>query len=110
MKMFEGQVSGICGTHTHVSTDDLQIVYGTSYLTDIGLTGCRDNVIGMDKKIPIQKVVTGLGGHFEVPGSCKSILQIMVTDINEDGKATDCFKIKKLCNDPEYIITKAMID
>ena len=64
----------------------------------------------MDKKIPIQKVVTGLGGHFEVPNSCKTILQMMVTDINEDGKAKECFKIKKLCNNSELIITKAMID
>jgi len=110
LMMLQNEVSMICGTHTHVGTDDLQIFNNTAYLTDIGLTGCRDNVIGMDKKVPIQKVVTGLGGHFEVPNSCKTILQMMVTDINEEGNATQCFKIKKLCNSPEYIITKAMID
>ena len=110
LMMLQNEVSMICGTHTHVGTDDLQIFNNTAYLTDIGLTGCRDNVIGMDKKIPIQKVVTGLGGHFEVPSSCKTILQMMITDINEDGKATNSFKIKKLCNNHEYIITKAMID
>ena len=110
LMMLQNEVSMICGTHTHVGTDDLQIFNNTAYLTDIGLTGCRDNVIGMDKKIPIQKVTTGLGGHFEVPSSCKSILQVMVTDINEAGKATNSFKIKKLCNMTEYIITKAMID
>ena len=38
--MLQGKVSGICGTHTHVGTDDLQVVDGTAYLTDIGLTGC----------------------------------------------------------------------
>ncbi|MFA9374918.1 MAG: YmdB family metallophosphoesterase [Poseidonibacter sp.] len=110
LMMLQNQVSGICGTHTHIGTDDLQIFNNTAYLTDIGLTGCRDNVIGMDKKVPIQKATTGLGGHFEVPSTGKSILQIMVIDINEDGKAIDCFKIKKLCNNNEYIITKAMID
>lgn len=107
--MFKGEVSSICGTHTHVGTDDLQIMDGTSYLTDIGLTGCRDNVIGMDKKVPIQKATTGLGGHFEVPNSCKSILQIMVTDI-EDGRAVNSFKLKKLCNKQELIKTDAIID
>ena len=81
----------------------------TSYLTDIGLTGCRDNVIGMDKKVPIQKATTGLGGHFEVPNSCKSILQIMVTDI-EEGRAVNSFKLKKLCNSQELIKTDAIID
>lgn len=109
LMMFKNQVSAICGTHTHVSTDDLQILNNTAYLTDIGLTGCRDNVIGMDSYVPIQKATTGLGGHFEVPNSCKSILQIMVVDI-EDGKAVDSFKIKKLCDKNEHIITKAMID
>jgi metallophosphoesterase (TIGR00282 family) len=108
-KMFEGRVSGICGTHTHVSTDDLQIVRHTAYLTDIGLTGCRDNIIGMDKKVPIKKATTGLGGHFEIPSSCKSILQMMVMDL-EEGKALDAFKIKVLSGRADAIITKAMLD
>ena len=109
LMMFKNQVSAICGTHTHVSTDDLQIMDNTAYLTDIGLTGCRDNVIGMDSYVPIQKACTGIGGHFEVPNNCKAILQIMVVDL-DDGKAKDAFKIKKLCNQNEHIITKAMID
>ena len=109
MMMFEGRVSGICGTHTHVSTDDLQIVRGTTYLSDIGLTGCRDNVIGMDKKVPIQKATTGLGGHFQVPTSCKPILQMLVMDY-ENGKSIDAFKIKYLGNKNETIITKAMLE
>lgn len=109
LMMFKNQVSAICGTHTHVGTDDLQIFENTAYLTDIGLTGCRDNVIGMDSYVPIQKATTGLGGHFEIPNSCKSILQMMVVDI-KDGKAVDSFKIKKLCDKNDHIITKAMID
>ena len=109
LMMFKNQVSAICGTHTHVGTDDLQIMDNTAYLTDIGLTGCRDNVIGMDAKVPIQKATTGIGGHFEVPSSCKTILQIMVVDM-EDGKATNCFKIKKYCNNPKLVITEAVVD
>ena len=109
LMMFKNQVSAICGTHTHVGTDDLQIFENTAYLTDIGLTGCKDNVIGMDSKIPIQKVTTGIGGHFEVPNSCKSILQMMVVDI-EDGKAQSAFKIKKHCNNSKLFITEAFVD
>ena len=107
--MLKGQVSAICGTHTHVGTDDLQIVDSTAYLTDIGLTGCRDNIIGMNEKVPITKATTGLGGHFEVPNSCKSIFQMMIVDI-EDGKATNSFKLKKLCNQSELIKTDAIIE
>lgn len=109
LKMFEGQVSGICGTHTHIGTDDLEISKGTAYLSDIGLTGCRDNVIGMDKKVPIQKATTGLSSHFEIPSSCKSILQVLVMTY-EDGKSTDAYKIKVLSNKSEHIITKAILE
>lgn len=107
LMMFKNQVSAICGTHTHIGTDDLQIFENTAYLTDIGLTGCIDNVIGMESKIPIQKVTTGIGGHFEVPNSCKSILQMMVIDI-EDGKAINTFKIRKYCNNSKLIISEAV--
>ena len=109
MMMFEGRVSGICGTHTHIGTDDLQIVQGTTYLTDIGLTGCRDNVIGMDKKVPIHKATTGLGGHFDIPNSCKSILQFVVMEFDE-GKSVDAFKVKLLSGQPEAILTKAIFE
>lgn len=94
MQLLKGKVSGICGTHTHVGTDDLEITEGTFYVTDTGLTGCRDNVIGMDSKIPIQKALTGLGGHFEVPNSCRSILQTVMIDIDENGKALKGLKLK----------------
>ena len=109
MQMLKGEVSAICGTHTHIGTDDLEITDGTFYVTDIGLTGCRDNVIGMDSKVPIQKALTGLGGHFDVPNSCKSIMQIIIMDIDEDGKTVDGFKIK-LYDDKEPVISTALIN
>lgn len=93
LMLLEGRVSGIIGTHTHVSTDDFQISKGTAYLSDIGLSGCRDNVIGMDKKVPLQQFLTGMRGHFDIPKSCKKILQIAVMDISE-GKCSEAFKLK----------------
>ncbi len=108
MKMFEGQVSAICGTHTHVGTDDFEIDKGTFYVTDIGLTGCRDKVIGMDEKIPIQKATTGIGGHFDVANNCKSILQMAIIEI-EEGKAVDAYKLK-IFSDRESIKTQAIIN
>ena len=106
LMMFKGKVSAICGTHTHVGTDDLQIYENTAYLSDIGLTGCFDNIIGMDSFAPIQRATTGIGSHFEVPNSCRAILQMMIIDI-EDGIAKNSFKIKKFCNNKELIITQA---
>ncbi len=109
MMMFKNKVSAICGTHTHVGTDDLQIVDGTLYVSDVGLTGCRDNVIGMDEAIPIYRATTGLGGHFKVPNACKSIFQFVVMELKE-GKTTEAFKVKAYCNKQEPIITKAFFD
>ena len=108
MQLLQSKVSAICGTHTHIGTDDLEITDGTFYVTDVGLTGCRDNVIGMDKKIPCQKALTGIGGHFDVPNSCKSIMQIMIMDIDDNGCCRDGFKIK-LYDDKEEVISKAII-
>lgn len=103
MQILKGRVSAICGTHTHVGTDDQEITDGTYYVTDIGMTGCRDNVIGMESDVPIKKALTGMGGHFNVPNNCKSIMQIAIIDIDDDGKSCDGFKIKLYDNKKEVI-------
>ncbi|MEA1982578.1 MAG: TIGR00282 family metallophosphoesterase [Campylobacterota bacterium] len=97
MMMLQGKVSGIIGTHTHVSTDDFQISQGTAYLTDIGLTGCRDNVIGMDKAVPIKQFLTGMKGHFDIPKKCKKILQVAIMEL-EDGVCSSAYKLKQFCD------------
>ncbi|VAY86309.1 Phosphoesterase family protein [hydrothermal vent metagenome] len=109
MQLLKSKVSAICGTHTHIGTDDLEITDGTFYVTDIGLTGCRDNVIGMDNKVPIQKALTGLGGHFSVPNDCKSIMQIVIINLDEDGQCYDGLKIK-LYNDKDDIISHSIFN
>ncbi len=105
MMMLQGKVSGLIGTHTHVGTDDFQIANGTAYMTDMGLTGCRDNVIGMDAKVPVERFLTGLPGRFEVSKKCKAIMQMAVMRL-EGGKCTEAFKVKQFC-DGRKIVTEA---
>ena len=105
MMLLQGEVSGLIGTHTHVSTDDLQIAKGTLYLTDIGLSGCRDNVIGMDAKVPLKQFLTGMKGHYDIPKKCKAILQLVVMDI-EDGVCSEAMKLKYF-DDGRVIKTEA---
>jgi len=93
MMLLQGEVSAIIGTHTHVGTDDFMIAKGTAYLSDIGLSGCRDNVIGMEAKVPLQRFLTGDSGRFEVPEKCKKILHIAIMTL-EEGKCTHAFKLK----------------
>lgn len=108
MMMFQGKVSAIMGTHTHVGTDDLQVASGTAYLSDIGLTGCRDNVIGMDAKVPIARFLTGIPGRFEVPNSCKRMMQMGVMEL-EAGMCVKAYKIKTF-DDGREILTEAWFD
>jgi calcineurin-like phosphoesterase len=108
MMMLEGEVSAIIGTHTHVSTDDFQISSNTAYLTDIGLTGCRDNVIGMDKKVPINQFLTAMKGHYDIPKKCKSILQIAILNI-KNQKCHNAFKLKYF-DDGRVIRTDAWVE
>ena len=57
---FDGQVSAILGTHTHIPTADAKILEGgTAYQTDVGMTGDYNSVIGMDKENPIHGFVKG---------------------------------------------------
>ena len=108
MMLMQGKVSAIIGTHTHVATDDFQIANGTAYMSDMGLTGCRDNVIGMDAKVPLQQFLTGLKGHYDIPKKCKKILQIAILDIS-DGKCSSAFKMKQF-DDGRLIKTEAWIE
>jgi metallophosphoesterase (TIGR00282 family) len=107
LHLVDEDVSAILGTHTHVGTDDLQIIQECVYVTDVGLTGCRDGVIGMDKGIPMRRFLTGLGGHHDIPDSCKTIFQMVVFELDDDGRCTDAEKIK-IYDDHPKIVTKAV--
>lgn len=61
----DGRVTAVVGTHTHVQTADEQILPGnTAYITDIGMTGPHDSIIGMRKDLVIDRFVTGLPHPF----------------------------------------------
>lgn len=103
LKMLEGRVGAIAGTHTHIGTDDLLIARGTGYVTDVGLTGIRSEVIGMGSKEPIFRFTTGMKDNFKVPDSGPSILQAIVFDLDENGRCVDAYKIKAYDEQPHFV-------
>ncbi len=107
--ILKAKVSAICGTHTHIGTDDLMIDKGTFYVSDVGLSGCRDGVIGMDKEAPLKRFLTGLPSSFDIPKKCKKILQFVVLDIF-DGKCLDGYKIKIYDDKDEISLQKAFLE
>ena len=109
LQMLKHDVSAIFGTHTHIGTDDLRIDNGCCYVTDVGLTGCRDGVIGMKSDIPISRSLTAIGGHFDIDENCDTILQMIVFELDEGGRCIDAKKIKIYGDNPK-IITDAWIE
>lgn len=105
--MLHSQVSGIIGTHTHIGTDDLEIYKDTAYATDIGLTGCFDNIIGLDDKKPIERFLNSMPIKYDINNNCRKILQTIIMDF-EDGICTNAFKLKAFDDSKEYINTKAL--
>ena len=92
----DGRASMAVGTHTHVQTNDARILAGgTAALTDAGMTGPRDGVIGVDKDIIIKSYLTSMPWKGEV-ASGAIILSGLVVDIDpETGKATSIELIKR---------------
>jgi metallophosphoesterase (TIGR00282 family) len=63
----DGRVTAVVGTHTHVATADEHVLpKGTAYITDVGMTGPHDGVIGMDRVGIVKKFLDGLPARFEV--------------------------------------------
>ncbi|MGB9823058.1 MULTISPECIES: TIGR00282 family metallophosphoesterase [Thermodesulfovibrio] len=80
---FDGQVSAIIGTHTHVQTADERILpRGTAYITDVGMTGPEDSVIGFKKEEVIEKFLTQMPKKFDVP-STASIFSAVVIQVDK---------------------------
>jgi metallophosphoesterase (TIGR00282 family) len=85
----DGMVTAVIGTHTHVQTADERILAGgTACLTDVGMTGPHDGVIGVEKDAIIARFTTGLPGRFET-ASGDPRLHGVVIDVDEsNGRAT----------------------
>ncbi|MCC5850119.1 MAG: TIGR00282 family metallophosphoesterase [Verrucomicrobia bacterium] len=84
-----GRVSAVVGTHTHVQTSDERILQNhTAYLTDAGMTGSKDSIIGCEKDAVLKRFLTGLPARFEPAKDDVSLEGIIVTCEAHGGKAT----------------------
>jgi 2',3'-cyclic-nucleotide 2'-phosphodiesterase len=92
----DGRVSAVVGTHSHVQTADERILPGrTAYITDLGLTGPIDSVIGVDKALAIQRFLTGMPNRFE-PAKGRTALQGAVIRIDpEAGHAVAIERLRR---------------
>ena len=84
----DGKVSAIVGTHTHVQTADEQISgRGTAYITDAGMTGPQDSIIGMQKRPSLDRFLTGMPKRFATATDNVRISGVLVKIEASSGRA-----------------------
>lgn len=95
----DGKVSAVVGTHTHVQTADHRILpEGTAYLTDVGMTGPYDGILGVEKEAVLKRFLTSMPVRFEVPNDGRGQLSAVVLEF--DRKTGLAKKIERvLIND-----------
>lgn len=84
----DGRVSAVLGTHTHVQTADERVLpEGTAYITDVGMTGPVDSVIGVRKELIISRFLTQMPNKFEVAGGACFVSAVVLDIDASTGKA-----------------------
>ena len=84
----DGRVTACVGTHTHVPTADARVLPGgTAYVTDVGMTGPRDGVIGVERELAVRRFLTQRPVKFETAGG-RAWLNAVLIDADGEGHAT----------------------
>ncbi|WP_174613380.1 TIGR00282 family metallophosphoesterase [Virgibacillus ihumii] len=95
----DGRVSAVVGTHTHTQTADERILpQGTAYITDVGMTGPYDAILGVNREAVLKKFLTGLPVRFEIDKTGRTQLNGFLVDVDQKtGSAVNVERI--LIND-----------
>ncbi len=91
----DGKVSAVLGTHTHVQTHDARILpNGTAFISDVGMTGFADGVLGCTKETVVNKILFGEHSRFETPDNGRGILSAVVIDVDDiSGISKEIFPV-----------------
>ena len=90
----DGRVNAVVGTHTHVQTNDAaRLPNGTVYITDVGMTGFKDGILGIRKDEVIRRFITNLPERHVVPDEGKGVISGVIIDT--DKKTIKNFKIEE---------------
>ena len=85
----DGRVTAVFGTHTHVQTaDDRILPKGTAYLTDVGMTGPHDSIIGVTTEVALGRFLNGMPARFESATGPGRLNAVLVTADRSTGRAT----------------------
>lgn len=93
-RMLDGRVTAVIGTHTHVQTNDARVLPGgTAAITDAGMTGPHDSVIGVRAELAIERMRTGMPVRFH-PADGDVRIEGLLVECGVDGRATGCEPVR----------------
>lgn len=93
----DGKCTAVVGTHTHVQTADERILpQGTAYISDVGMTGPTNSVIGMECAGVLRKFVTGMPERWEVAKGRPALMAVVIQADDSTGSATSIERVFKL--------------
>jgi metallophosphoesterase (TIGR00282 family) len=103
----DGRVTAVVGTHTHVQTaDDRILPKGTAYLTDVGMTGPHDSVIGVERSSILQRFLTGLPQRFDVATENPRLNGVLIAADETTGRARSITRLSLSASDIEALIAQ----
>jgi hypothetical protein len=96
----DGRCTAVVGTHTHVQTADERVLpKGTAYITDVGMTGPFDSVIGLDRDLSIQKFLTGMPVPHTVAKERPGISAVVIDADDDTGRARSITRVLRAADD-----------
>jgi 2',3'-cyclic-nucleotide 2'-phosphodiesterase len=94
-RWLDGKVTAVLGTHTHVQTADARVLpLGTAFITDAGMSGPHDSIIGVEVELAVRRMRTGLPVRFETARGDVRIEGVLVECDAETGRATSIAPVR----------------
>lgn len=95
----DGKVTAVLGTHTHIQTSDEKVLDGgTAYITDVGMTGPLDSVIGIQKQVALNRLLTQIPWKFDVATEEIELQGVVIEVDAQTGKSTGIERIRRPLN------------
>jgi metallophosphoesterase (TIGR00282 family) len=100
----DGKVTAVVGTHTHVQTADERVLPGgTAYITDVGMTGPHDGIIGVDRAAALGRFLTALPARFEAASGDPRLHAVVVTADSHTGRASAIERLSLTAKDVDAL-------
>jgi hypothetical protein len=96
----DGRCTAVIGTHTHVQTADERVLpNGSAYITDVGMTGPLDSVIGIERQRVLHRFLTGIPTEFRVPNDRPGLCGAVIDADEETGRARSIERVQEISPD-----------